>query len=453
MKILIYFFILELFFGFNGKLLVFGGISIRHWLFAIVLVFIYGKAFFVFLKKWEEEKLSAKMFSKFLKGELRSFSNFDIVLFCFLLLHFIWIIWIPYTKLDIIPEALNIAISSGISISIMALYFPAVYLLRNENIEWENYRKFVIGCFIGISVLHIVIYVLERIQWQYDHSYYFMERVFDAWERLVNGHCEIPQILMPAYAVRIIYGCNIFILMSFYFIIGQTKKKYILWALLSIVALFTTGTRSLILGIVVGIFATLYLDYCIHKWNKDTLKKCIMKIGIVFVVSIFIDSMIFQGMNVTRILSSFSVSEEVLEQGNPQSLEWTSSEYSIESEIRGTTNSNSTRILQVRDLVKKFMEHPFIGHGFVLNVCDMQGISYIVKVGLFGVLLWVIFLATLLSRVIKMEKREKGSAIAVVYIVVAVLVDVQLQCMFGSLVMAMAVFLFLDMEYKENKLQ
>ena len=151
-------------------------------------------------------------------------------------------------------------------------------------------------------------------------------------------------------------------------------------------------------------------------------------------------------------MSSFSVSEEVLEQGSPQSLEWTSSEYSVESEIRGTTNSNSTRILQIKELVKKFMEHPLIGHGFVLHGCDMQGILYIAKVGLLGVFLWGIFLATLLFRVIKMEKREKGSAIAVVYIVVAVLVDVQLQCMFGSLVMAMAVFLFLAMEYKENKL-
>lgn len=365
MKFLIYIFILELFFGFNGKLLVFGGVSIRHWLFAIVLIFTYGKAFFTFSKKWKKEKESSIAFTKFLKEELLSFSYFDMVLLCFLLLHAIWIVWIPYTKLDIIPEALNIAISSGLSISIMALYFPAVYLLRNEKIEWNKYRKFVIGCFIGISVLHIVIYVLERIQWQYDHSYYFMERVFDAWERLVNGHCEMPQIVMPAYAVRIIYGCNIFILMSFYFIIGKTKKKYFLWCLLNIVALFTTGTRSLILGIVVGIFATLCLDYCIHKWNKDILKKCIMKMGIILLVSLLMDSILFQGMNVTRMLSSFSVSEEVLEQGNPQSLEWTSSEYSIESEIRGTTNSNSTRILQVRELVKKFMEHPFIGHGFV----------------------------------------------------------------------------------------
>ena len=162
MKFLIYFFILELFFGFNGKLLVFGGISIRHWLFAIVLILLYGKALFVFLKKWEKEKLSGKMFSKFLKEEIRSFSNFDRVLLCFLLLHAIWIIWIPYTKLDIIPEALNIAISSGLSISIMALYFPAVYLLRNGNIEWKKYRKFEVGCFIGVSVLHIVIYILER---------------------------------------------------------------------------------------------------------------------------------------------------------------------------------------------------------------------------------------------------------------------------------------------------
>ena len=162
------------------------------------------------------------------------------------------------------------------------------------------------------------------------------------------------------------------------------------------------------------------------------------------------DSILFQGMNVTRVLSSFSVSEEVLEQGYAQRLEWTSTEYSIENEVRGTTNSNSTRILQVKELVKKFMEHPFIGHGFVLSGYDMQGVSYIAKVGLFGVFLWGIFLVTLLFRVIKMEKRERGSAIAVVYIVVAVLVDVQFQCMFGSLVMAMAVFLFLDMEYREN---
>ena len=100
-------------------------------------------------------------------------------------------------------------------------------------------------------------------------------------------------------------------------------------------ALFTTGTRSLILGTVVGVFVTLCLDYCIHKWDKDTLKKCIAKMGIVLVVSILMDSMLFQGMNVTRILSSFSVSEEVLEQGSPQSLEWTSSEYSVECSSHG----------------------------------------------------------------------------------------------------------------------
>ena len=428
----------------------FGGISIRHWLFAIVLILTCGKAFFVFWKKWKKERESCASFTIFLKQELSSFSYCDRILLCFLLLHAIWIVWIPYTKLEINSEALKTAVSSGLSISIMALYFPAVYLLRNETIEWKKYQTFVMGCFIGVAVLHIIMYLLERIQWQQDHSYYFMERVFDAWERLVNGYCEPPQILMPAYAVRIIYGCNILVLMSFYFIMGQTKKKYFLWTLLAIAALFTTGTRSLILGTVAGLFVALCLDYYIHRWNKDTLKKCIVKMGIVLFVSLLMDSVLFQGMNATRVMSSFSVSEKVLEQGYAQKLEWTSSEYSIENEVRGTTNSNSTRLLQVKELAEKFMEHPFIGHGFVLTGYDMQGISYIAKVGLLGVCLWVIFLMTVLLRVIKMEKQQKGSAIATVYIIVAVLVDVQLQSMFGSLVMAMAVFLFLDLEYKEN---
>lgn len=453
MQLLIYIFILELCFGFNGKLLVLGGISIRHWLFAVVLVLAYAKALVCFIKKRNEKKSERVAFFRFLQQELASFSKFDWVLLGFVLLHSIWIIFIPCTKLDIEPDALRTALSSGLSISLIALYFPAVYLLRNGQLKWKKYRNFVIGCFIAVAVLHLVLYVLERIQWEQNHTYYFMERVFDFWERLVNGHCETPQILMPKYTVRIIYGFNILIPISFYFIIGQKKKGYVLWALLGVAALFATGTRALIVGTIAGVCVFLLFDCLIHKWNKETVKNLVIKTGLILIFAIAMDSVMFRGMNVTRLLATFSVSQEVLDQGYAQRLEWDNSEYTVENELRGTANSNTTRILQLKELVNKFMEHPWFGHGFTLTAYDMQGVSYIAKVGLAGVLLWAVFLVVLLHRVIRMERRQKGSALPALYLVAAVLVDVMLQSMFGSITMAMAVFLFLDLEDKEIQMQ
>jgi len=451
MQFIIYFFIFELFFGFNGKWLVLGGVSARHWLFAVVLIAVYGKALLFFLKKRKEKK--NRSLAKHIKEELSTFKGFDWFLAAFVALHAIWIVLIPYMQQDTNPGTLGYAISSGLCITLMLLYFPAVYLLRNDQVPWEKYVRFTIGCCVALAILHPVLYVLESIQWQTDHTFYFMERVFNAWEKLVGGHYERQLILMPKYSVRIIYSFSIFIVMSFYFILGRKQKRYVLWALLNIVVLLSTGTRSHSLGVIVGVCAFCFLDMVLHRWTKSDIKKAIgMSLGILVFV-LLVDSVAFRGMNVTRMLASFEVSQEALEKGEPQSLTWEDSEYSAEKEIRGTANSNATRILLIRSLWQKIKECPLLGHGFTLPACDMQGLNYIAKVGLAGVALWVVFLVLLLGRVIGMERRARGSALPVIYMVAAVLFDAQLQTVFGSLTMAAAVFLFLDLEYKELEIQ
>ena len=446
MRFLIMLFIFELFFGFNGKWLVLGGISARHWLFAVVLCAVYGKALCFFLRKRKTE--NEKSFLRYLRKELRSFKAFDWYLATFAALHSIWILIIPYIQQKNNPGVLGYAISSGLCITVLLLYFPAVYLLRNGQVPWKSYVRFTIGCCVALAVLHPVLYLLETIQWKNDHSQYFMERVFTAWGKLVGGHYEQQAILMPSYSVRIIYPFTVLIVMSFYFIVGKAEKRYVLWTMLNIVALLATGTRSHTFGVIVGVCAFVVLDILLHRWSRRVVKRNVLLGMGILVFVLTVDAVAFQGMNVTRTLASFELSEEVLEQNEARSLTWEDSEYSAEKEIRGTVNSNSTRIILIRGLLQKIKERPLLGHGFILPECDMQGLNYVAKVGLVGVILWLVFLLILLKRAIKMEKIA-GRGQPAIYLVTAVLFDTQLQCIFGSLTMAAAVFLFLDLENKE----
>lgn len=451
MRFLIMLFIFELFFGFNGKWLVLGGISVRHWLFVVVLCAVYGKALCFFVKKRKKEK--EESFTKYLRNELRSFKAFDWFLAAFAVLHSIWILIIPYLQQENNPGALSYAISSGLCITLLLLYFPVVYLLRNGQVPWKMYVKFTMGCCVALAVLHPALYLLETIQWNNDHTKYFMERVFEAWGNLVGGRYEQQVILMPFYSVRIIYPFTVFIVMSFYFIIGKKQKRYVWWTLLNIVALLATGTRSHSLSVLVGICAFGLLNILLHRLTKQDVKRSFLLGAGVVLFILVVDTMAFRGMNVTRMFATFEVSEEVLKQGEAQSLTWEDTEYSPEKEIRGTANSNSTRLVLIRSLWKKILERPFLGHGFTLPECDMQGLNYIAKVGLVGVLLWISFLIVLLKRVIRMEKQVRGSGFPAIYLVTAILSDTMLQCVFGSLTMAAAVFLFLDMEYKELEIK
>lgn len=241
--------------------------------------------------------------------------------------------------------------------------------------------------------------------------------------------------------------------MSFYFILGRKEKRYLVWALLNIVALLATGTRSHILSVIAGIGAFVLFDILIHRWNRTKMKRAVL-LGLgILIFTLVVDAVAFRGMNVTRMLASFEVSKDALERGEAQSLTWEDSEYSVEKEKRGTANSNATRILLIKSLWEKIKERPVFGHGFTLQICDLQGLNYVAKVGFAGVALWLLFLFVLLKRTIQMEKQIRGSAFPAIYMVAAVLFDTQLQCVFGSLTMAAAVFLFLDLENKELEIQ
>lgn len=456
MRVIIYFFILELFFGLNGKWLVLGGISIRHWLFAVVLCLTCGKALYHLIQRYRASKKEQVTLGSFLLNELRQFRKFDWVFLLFLVSQLFWIVILPYIDNKLIPGALISAMKDGACIAITLLYFPTVYLLRIGKVDWKKYRGFVIGCCIASGVWHLLIYIAEVIQWQTDHSVYFMERVLNAWSVFVGGRCEPNLVIMPVYSVRILYTCSIFMLFAFYFILGKSKKKYWLWSLLSLLAIYTTGTRALLVALMAGLIVYFVADGVIWRYSAKQWKELFLRGIFVVLIAILADVALFEGRSVTRLMSSFSFTQEVLEEGQPRVLEWTSSEYSTESEIRGTTNSNSTRILEIKYYVGKFLEKPILGHGFSLQSDmdrDMQGLVYLTKVGIVGMLFCLGFFLCFAKRVLRMEKAQKGSGLPALYLVVAILTDIQFQTMFCSLTVAMAVFMFLDLEEKELQIE
>lgn len=453
MRGIIYLFILELFFGLNGKWLVLYGISIRHWLFAVVLTLVLGKTLYCLSKRYTKAKHAGAGFGQFLKEELQQFHRFDWFFLAFLVLQLFWIVVLPVFDTSV-PEAWKTALKDGASISIAALYFPAVYLVRIGATDWKKYRNFVIGCCIASGVWHLLLYVAETIQWEADHSVYFMERMLTAWSNLVGGNCDPSPVVMPMYSVRILYTCNLYMLFAFYFIVGKHKAKYWLWSLLNLLAIYTTGTRALLLALVTGLLAYVVTDSIVWRYSKKQWKKVLVRATLIVAVAVLADVALFQGRSVTRLAASFSFSQEVIESGQPKVLEWTSTDYSAESEIRGTTNSNSTRILEIKHFLGKFLEKPLLGHGFSMQSemdRDMQGLVYLAKVGVVGMLLCLLFFLSFLRRVLRMEKAEKGTGLPALYLVVTILTDIQFQTMFGSLTIAMAVFLFLDLAEKEMR--
>lgn len=454
MRYIIYIFIFELFFGFNGKLLVLCGVSIRHWLFALTLLCLTGKAFSCLMERYRAIKQTRNLsVIRFLHEELRVFRRFDWIFLFFVLLHMIWIVIIPWMQQGDNWAALQDAVSAGAGIMITALYFPAVYLVRINKLELKPYRHFIMGCCIAVSFFHLFLYAAESIQRSYDHSVYFMERVFGAWSELVGRRCISPQILMPKYAVRIIYPMNIFVLMSFYFIIGKRQRKYFFWTLLNILALFTTGTRALLVGALAGAAVYVMSSFCLYHREAKKCLPWLKRFVVILLFMILADNCIFHGMNFTRLAASFSFSRETIESGQAQEIIWDSVEYTTESEIRGTTNSNSTRILQIKYYWNKFLEKPFWGQGFAIEYgygFDMQGLVFLAKVGIVGLMLWIVFLLFLWKRILRLERKERGSALPAVYLIVSVLADVQFQVMFGSLTIAAAVFLFLELAEREG---
>ena len=448
MRFLIYALMIDFFFGLNGRQIMIGEEPIRSYLYYTSVAAVCVKGFYFLYLRLKEHRKQGDTFLRAFWKEVCVFTMVDILCGILILAHAIWIFFIPYTQLEENPNAMYDAYMRAHPIVYSAIYFPAVYMIRIGKVPWEKYRKFAIfGC-VTIGFIHLILFVGESIQRTIDPSVYLLEKIQLIWNDFIGGHSIPSEVFMPVYSVRVIQNFNLFIPMSFYFIIGRKGKRYWFWSLLNILALFTISARSHIIGVVAGIFVFCFLEWSICHYSREQWKALWKKVVVIVMFAVVADVAIFEGRNITRLASSFLVSESVLESGQKQRLSYDSREYSTEYEVRGARNSNSTRILEIRYSIEKFLEKPILGHGYSLASLDMQAVVYVARTGFVGLSLWVICITYLYRNVYLLEKNKKAGVLPVCYFFTCILVDSVFQYVFSPVVIMGIVFVLLDLAYR-----
>ena len=225
MRVLIYFLIIDFFFGLNGRQIMFGDESIRTVLYYSSVIAICIKGFYhLGLRLREHKKQGLSFFQAFWK-EVQVFQTVDFLFAVFLLIHLIWILVLPYFQIPENPNALNYAYQRGHCIIYLAIYFPSVYLIRIGKVEWKKYRNFFITCSIIIAVVHLVLFVGETMYRETDPEVHLLKYIQLKWNEFIGGRSDPSEVFMPIYSVRIIQNFNVYSPMAFYFIVGRKEKR------------------------------------------------------------------------------------------------------------------------------------------------------------------------------------------------------------------------------------
>jgi hypothetical protein len=455
MKIIVTITVLEIIFGVNGRLLIIGRIPIRYILFGLITVGAYSKFLAVFICNYRFQK---RKFFSFLKIELKLFKLFDLILLIFLFMNLIWIFLIPTLSGSSVHEA----VSNVRYLVLMVLYFPVVYLIRQEKIVWSYYRKMV---FFGVCLiigLHVFLFIGESIQKVLDPSTHFAERLVVAWSRLVNGHCYFSPVLMPKYSVRIIYTFGYLLFLGFYFVLNAKSRLFIvIYSSVTMLALLTTGTRTLIIAPFIGLIVFYLCKNFIQK--KPLLQRSnIGYLLFLFIIMLLFDLTFFGNRTAIRLLNSYQVSSNVLESGKMYNITYENTDYTIDKEIAGTVNSNTSRVLQIKSIIESFKERPLFGFGYgsmgltdtrEVAYYDMQGATLLMRGGLVGSGMWLAYIIYICVYMLRQGRAGNTHCYSFVFIIASVFFSAQLCGTLQTMTMLMILYCYLDCDYEITRLQ
>lgn len=450
MKVIVLITVLEIIFGVNGRLLIIYGIPIRYILFGMITLGVYGKCLFIF---WNKYHLQKRNFLEFLKKEIVLFKYFDLVLLIFLIMNLLWVFVIPVNSGSSVIEALY----SVKYLILMVIYFPVVYLIRQDKIEWTYYRKIAL---IGVTLiigLHIFLYIGESIQKEIDPSVRFAERLFAVWRKVVNGQCYFSPVLMPKYSVRIIYTFGYILFLGFYFVLNSKKLIFlIIYSSVTMLALLTTGTRTIVIAPFIGLVAFFLFRNLILK--KPLLhKRSLGYLMFLIAIMLLFDSTFFGGRTTLRLLNSYKVSSEVIDTGKMFHITYENTDYTIDKEIAGTINSNTSRVLQIKSIIESFKIRPLFGYGYgsmgvtdisKVGYYDMQGATLLMRGGLVGVSMWMAYIIYLCLYMMKQGRMGNNYCFSFIYIIVSVFLSAQLNGTLQTMTMLMILYCYLDCDYE-----
>ena len=458
-------FLIELFLGFNGKMILIFNVPIRHILFLLTFfdLWLYAAYFFVKNKINLLEELKAKL----------NFLDISVAIFLFMMAVSMFIV--PYFthgnyKMSIL-EAL-------IPFLIVSLYFPITFIVRNKRLNLAIVDVFLSYLVTILSALHFVFYVGQK----FDHN--FIENFFYVCKFICFQQAMPPVIVLgPLGYPRAIFTTSIFMIMGIYFFfkkIDNIKTKDYIFLGINILGLLSTITKSIWLGIVIAfmVFLALYMIVQVREKNQKNIKKMIaICIGMASFV-IVSDFVIFDRFITIRI-SNFFVNTEIStnnteEHQAPINNKFGQQNKWAEIDREGSIISNNIKIDQSYRLMKKWLERPILGFGYGSYIEDyvrveennsdykfsyeMQLPALFMQTGILGMSSWGLIFLSMLYVVKKKYKYDYIRSLSWVLLSLAFFISVQTNPFLLSFV-GMSILLYLlsycsyfnDLERKSNE--
>lgn len=412
-------YLIDLILGFNVHILTIPGVSGANILLALISMYSY--ALYAILR------LGNVNIWAFIQDY---FGVFDLVVFVFIFLNLIWAALVP----QITGSSLASGLSEGKVFLALMLYFPCVILSRMGYINWERVLNLVLALVAILAVLHIILYVGEKIsesagydgfEERYKGMGGFAAVFFHYFSKIRIGSADaIPLIIMGNGYIRVIYSTSVLLLMGLYLIlkkIEQLKAWHIALFAVFTTAVCATLTKTLWLGIGVGVAAYLI---CIIGFLRPHWKKILILVLVSIITITATNIFLFDGMIAGRLSNTFST--EPVEENED-----------FPTEASGTAEANRIRIEQTMKLLEQWRKSPIIGHGYGYYPEDYvrseeQPYSYemlipamLMKLGVLGILVWAAFIIFIFVCIFRERNRQPAKTGALIFVVLSFIVSVQ----------------------------
>ena len=414
-------FIFELIFGVSGTMIMVGGVAIRHILFILSFIALYGYTLYYLIAN------RIKLFSIKKGSFFGSFNQIDIFAIIFEASMLLSMTIIPYVK----GTNLHYAYSEVFdSVAVFSLYFAISYLIKEKQINMNkllSYLKILIFLF---AVEHLVLYFGQKA------NAHFIENFFSAFVELVGGNGIVQKVVLGHGGyTRVVFNTSIYLLVGiciFFYNLEKNKWNDYLILCIEILAIIATVMKSIWLG--AGISFILIVVFCVlYGLRKDRrlVFKSIFTGVVALLVIVVADHLIFEGIVEIRMSNAF-ITEDSEKKDNR------ADRFSLEKlDAEGAAESNSIKIEQIGKLLEKWEGSPIIGYGYGSYVenylrseeapfsYEMQFFALLMKIGILGLTIWFVFFILQFISMVKTPRNDMIHILGWIFLLISVAISVQ----------------------------
>ena len=410
-------FVLELVFGGAGTLIMIHGVAIRHIMFILAFISLYG------YMVCDMIQTRTPIYSKIKPSFLGAFTKTDIFAVVFELSMLLSMTVIPYIMGTNLTYAKSEVFDSA---AIFSLFFAVSYLIKNNRIYLAKFICFLKWVIAVFALEHVILYFGQE-----SHKH-FIEDFFESVVNIFGGSGVVPRIILGHGGyTRVMFNTSIYLLVGLFIFFYQFNKNkwydYVIFAL-ELLAMITTVTKSIWLGAAVAfVFIIIGLVIYGFKINKRIALKaiCVGVLSLGFIL--LMDHLVFDDIVRIRMSNAFAITVK----NDPGKSE------KEKLDAEGAVESNAIKMEQIGHLLNKWKESPVIGHGYGSYVegylrseeapfsYEMQFFALLMKIGIVGLLIWVVFFVIQLIEMIRKKKGQRMHIFAWLFLLIAFVLCVQ----------------------------